>query len=212
MGIAMMPKCFKKVICAICCMGILSAFVYGAEVKNKPAAKNSSPKKATQTVNTLTFLGEKYRLKYSTGNSQQWINEYLLNNENFKSYTKMVAVRSYDALQSTPKQMISSMAANYQRQHPNVRFSVFEGANGDFGMGFFMLEGRTMEHNLYRATTVNGHLILIQFVYREYAASEQRSTQELQTMGQHVKQNLPLWKQELLSMPVPPINKTVILE
>jgi len=196
----------KKYI-LVCLLSMVSLFAIAAGTKTV-GTKKAETKTALPSI---VFDGKAYTLRYSAGNSQEWLNEYLPAGATFDNYTHMFAVRSYDGLkEATPAQIINSMARNYRRQNPGISFSVFQGNNGDAGMGFIMIQGNVLENNLFRVTKSNGKLISLQFVYREYTKSANRTKEELAQAGAHIKTNLPRWKQSLLSMPVPNINHTVI--
>ena len=173
------------------------------------AAPGKSTAKATQqgAVSTsVNFNGKKYYLQYSAGNSQQWLNEYLPSGASFNSYTEMFTVRSYDTIEATPQQMGSNMIAVYQQQYPNNQYQFFPGLGDDAGLSYIAMQGNILEFNLFRFTTVNGHPLALQFVYREYMAQDHKPA--MAKMAQTVKANLNTWKQQIMTMPVPAINRT----
>ena len=191
-----MKKILVSLMVFVCAMTALAA-------PGKSTAKTTQQGAASASVN---FNGKKFYLQYSVGNSQQWLNEYLPARTTFNNYTEMFTVRSYDSAELTPKQMGSNMIALYKQKYPTNQYQFFPGLGDDTGLSYIASEGNILEFNLFRFTTVKGHPLALQFVYREYM--EQNYKPAMDKMAQTVKANLNTWKQQIMTMPVPAINRT----
>lgn len=156
----------------------------------------------------VTFDGQKYYLQYSMGSSQEWLNEYLPKGADFKSYKYMFTARAYDGVSATPQQIGSAIIANLQKTRPGATYSFFPGNGTDAGLHFMMFQGNILEFNLFRITMQNGHPLALQFVYREYV-NKQNADEVAKLMSATLNKKLSAWSKEIMSMPVPSINRTV---
>ena len=197
----------KKLTSVLLCLflaGNLFAIVTKA-TSSAPVKKTSqTDKKATTSV---TFDGKKFFLQYSVGNEQQWLNEFLPAGVTFDNYDYMFTIRSYDGIKATPKQIGSNMLAAYQQRFPANKYQFFPGVGEDAGVSFIEMNDKVLEFNLFRITTVDGHPLALQFVYREYMGTDYKAAMD--KLSKTVRANLDKWKTEILTMPVPAINRTV---
>ena len=180
------------------------------KANNKPikSVEKSSVKTEKEKPSSVIFNDETYYLEYSVGNNVQWLNEYLQKGENFNSFTKMFTVRSYDTSTATPEQLVANIAALYQQQNPLNKYQVFKGKGDDYCISFIMTQGNIVEFNLFRYTSVKGHPLALQFVYREYIQNNEHKP-AMQKMAQAAKTNLNTWKKEIINMSVPEIVRTI---
>lgn len=161
---------------------------------------------AKDNTANIRFAGKKYTLQYNVGNSQERLNEYLPAGEDFSSYSTMFTVRSYDALKNTPQEVASSVIYNLQQNYPSTQYSFFPGKGTDAGLSFILSKPGIFEFNFFRFTTYQGHPVALQFVYREYPNAKNEA-QVRQKMVQTIQKNATAWEQELMSMPVPAIQR-----
>lgn len=171
----------------------------GAETKAKPKAKKDIPA-------TVVFDGNTYELKYSKGNQNEWLNEYLLTDTTFNDYHYMFTVRAYDGLIATPQEVGSSVVYNLQQSYPGAKYAFFPGLGKDAGLQFFIRNGNILEFNTFRFTMVNGRPLSLQFVYREYATPDTEKA-VMEKMSRQLDKKMDVWKEKILTMPVPPIRK-----
>lgn len=177
-------------------IGIMVGFLVG--MGGTGFAKGSSA--------SIHFAGKTYILQNSVGNSREWLNEYLPVGEKFSSYSTMFTVRSYDALRNTPQEVASSVIYNLKQNYPDTEYSFFPGKGNDAGLSFILSRPGIFEFNFFRFTTQQGHPVALQFVYREYPQA-QNEAQLRQKMIQTIKQNATIWEKELMSLPVPAIQR-----
>ena len=83
---------------------------------------------------------------------------------------------------------------------------------GDGLVSFVMIQGDILEHNLFRTTLGEGGPVSIQHVYRKYVPQAKRTPADLKGFSSQIKQNRDAWINALDAMPVPAVNRTVIVE
>ncbi len=161
---------------------------------------------AKESSASIRFVGKTYILQNSVGNSREWLNEYLPAGEKFSSYSTMFTVRSYDALRNTPQEVASSVIYNLKANYPDTEYSFFPGKGDDAGLSFILAKPGILEFNFFRFTTYQGHPVALQFVYREYPTAENED-QVRQKMVQTIQKNATAWEKEMMSLPVPAIQR-----
>ena len=176
--------------------------------QTKAAPKSDTTKSASASI--PTFNGKKFYLKYSAGTEQMWLNEYLPSGQDFKTYTDMIAVRSYDGTKATPQQVAQIIAGNYAKKYPGIKYMLATNEKtGDGLVSFIVIEGNILEHDLFRTTMHNGTPVSLQYVYREYIPQEKRTREDLISFSKKVRRLLPEWTNALDNMPVPRVVRTV---
>ena len=107
-------------------------------------------------------------------------------------------------------QIAQYIAGNYAKHYPGVKYVLASNEKtGDGSVSYIMIEGNILEHNLFRTTMQNGTPVAIQYVYRKYRPSGNRSQADLTAFSQEVSSNLSRWINALEAMPVPQIVRTV---
>ncbi|GEM_PF-4055197 len=198
-----MKKYLLLTVCLVAAIGL----VWAAGAKTAGKAQDAGRK-------SLTFNGKEFFLVYSVKGSE-WLNEYLPAGQTFKNYTEMIAVRAYDDLKgkATPVQIAQAIASNYQRKYPGIKFLLAGNEKtGDGLVSFVMIQGDILEHNLFRTTLGEGGPVSIQHVYRKYVPQAKRTPADLKGFSSQIKQNRDAWINALDAMPVPAVNRTVIVE
>ena len=198
-----MKKIIAFFLILSCSMALLAA----------PAKPTASKTKTQKAVPSILFDGKNFYLQYISGNSQQWLNEYLPKGQNFNNYTEMLTARSYDAVTATPEQIGRSIIVNLLKTYPKTPYNFVKGIHPDEVEISFAISGQLVdEFNLFRIIPgKNGHPIALQYVRRAvYSPSDtqEQIEQKNSQLTTSMEKDFNRWLKALRTLPVPKMQRT----
>ncbi len=147
---------------------------------------------AVKTPSEVTFDGEVYKQAFQTGDGVKTnrITEYLRNGENLETYVKMVAIMEFpDA--TDVKTFAGNLIKNHKQKYPSLGRSIIEKNDGsEAQVAYVIAEGNITEFNIFRLMKRDGHVVIYQYVYRNYSAL---NTSDNTKWWNNLKQNQNKW-------------------
>lgn len=181
-----------------------------------PTKSSKKTPKQNNVVKSINFNGKKYYLKYSAGNNQEWLNEYLPNGMTFDNYTEMFTVRSYDGIEATPDQIANFIVSNLLKKYPDSPYNLVKGIHpNEKEISFAIATSSVREFNLFRIVPgKNGYPISLQYVRRDLLSTTNsaKGQQEKDKLVSDLQNNFDKWLQSIRNMAVPAMVRTPIKE
>jgi len=146
------------------------------------------------SASIITFDNEAYTKKFTNKSASVNLAEYVRENETFKDWTKLVAVRNYTNL-NKPKEAVVNFAKIIKQHNPKANYQILESKDGNEAQIDFLTWPKSlkyMEFNIHKYMKVEGYtgLISYQFAYR-FKINEPNNVK-------HFKENKNRWVGEMV--------------
>ena len=122
------------------------------------------------SASNITFDDEAYTNKFTNKSPTINLAEYVREDETFKNWTKLIAVRNYTNL-TNPKAAAVNLARIVKKQNPKANYQILQSKESSEVQIDFLTWPSTLEYlefNIHRYMKVEGYdgLISYQFAYR----------------------------------------------
>ncbi|MBL7685448.1 MAG: hypothetical protein JNK65_05375 [Deltaproteobacteria bacterium] len=172
---------------------------------NAESGQQRSSIRSEGVPKSIVVLGKTLVLKEEKNTNNQFLAEYIPNEENFKNFTKMFALwgrldgSTADSQVKAKVQFVNSRKG----KDPVANYNLFQSNDKKmFGLDFLISEEGVMEHNVWAFQNVNGGVLAYQYVRRYYVQNNSSGDENfIRGIPEIRNQILQFFKEAILPRP-----------
>ena len=126
---------------------------------------------AVKVPNEIKFDNEKYKLAFQDGDgvTTQKISEYLRSGEDLESYVKLIGILEFPN-NTDVKIFAENLILLHEQKYPLQKREMFMKSDGSEALiSYIITDGDITEFNIFKLVNKSGHVVIYQFVFRNYS-------------------------------------------
>lgn len=147
---------------------------------------------AVKTPSEVTFNGEVYKQAFQEGDGirNNRVTEYLRSRETFDNYVQMIAIWEYPNIRNL-EEFAGNLIRDHKKNFPSLgREIIVKNDQSEAVINYVVTAGNITEFDIFRLLKRDGHIIVYQYVSRNYSPT---NTSRNTKWRNDLKQNKAKW-------------------